>query len=140
MLEVPTQIRANLNAWKQDPKTARRYPATVLPPWGPPRNQLERISQMKARDNNPAFDSDPRVGVIVEPETGDTVTLSTFNGSEYYQEVKADGDVTALLSSSDGIYKVSYYTPRGEESYSAYQSFTPATAQEGWHGSREVKA
>ena len=138
MLEVPSQIRPNLNTWKQDPKTSQRYPATVLPPWGPPTNQLNRISQMKARDNDAAFDSDPRSGIIVDPNSGDTVTLSTYNGNEYYQEVRADGDVTAMLSSSQGIYKVSYYRSAENQDYYAYQSFTPAEAQEGWHGSRDL--
>ena len=139
MLSVPNQLRANLNAWKDNPNTARRLPATVLPPWGPPSRELDQVQKAKERDNNPALDLDPREGVIVDSKTGDTVTLSEFQGKNYFEEVKADGDVTAMLYNRQGLHKVSYYQAQGESHYSATQKFVPMNSNEGWHALREVE-
>lgn len=138
MLAIPTQLRADLKAWKANPEAATRLPGTVLPPFGPPNRELQRVADAKQRDNDPAFDSDPRMGVIVDSSTGDTVTLSTFEGKECFEEVNADGDVTALLYNSSGMHKVSYYKADGESHYSAVQNFVP-TKGEGWVALREVK-
>lgn len=139
MLAVPNQLQSNLQAWKSNPNTSSRLPATVLPPFGPPKHQLGMIETAKQSDNNPALDSDPRDGVVVHPETGDTVTLSTQGSREYFQEVKADGKVTGMLSNEHGIYKVSYWKGEGQSEYSATQSFVPMSG-EGWVALRDVGA